>query len=242
MAINAVVLDVLVRLAQRHPPSRRLAALGYPDMLVTEDQLRKICGADAFRSLRFRDDSEAILGWHGLRGRMTRVAETDSVFRALGIEADYLDIRASRGSEIEVDLNEPLDDALAGRYDLVFDGGTMEHCFNVGQVMRNILRIAKLGGHILHVNPINMVNHGFFGFSPTFYHDWYVQGGHKLATACFALHGHVLDSRAVELDPVRSIPAVPERSTLMVAAQKMSEEVRGWQTQTKYLKTPDLKA
>jgi len=242
MAINALLLDALVQFSRQHAPPRRLCALGYPDMLVTEEQLAMICGPDILSAIRFREDSERILAWHGLRGRMPRVAETDSVFRALDIETDYLDIRASRGIETEVDLNAPLDATFAARYDIVYDGGTMEHCFNVGQVMRNILAMAKLDGHILHVNPANMYNHGFFGFSPTFYHDWYVQGGHEILTGIFAMHGDVLDSRMAILDPTGAIRALPERSVIVAAAQKRNDEVRQWPTQTKYLKAPDLKA
>jgi hypothetical protein len=242
VAINSVVLDTLARLAAQGPGTKRLLCLGYPDMLVTEAQLARICGAEAAAGLSFRDDSGSILGWHSLQGQMARVAETEGVFRALGMESDFVDIVASRGKEIVLDLNQPSPAELHGRYDLVYDGGTMEHCFNVGQVMRNILAFAKPGGFILHVNPFNYYNHGFFNFNPTFYHDWYSQNGHALATPCYAMSGPVLESRLAPLDPVRPFHDAPQRAVILVAARKLSDADASWPMQAKYRANPSLKS
>lgn len=242
MAINSIVLDTLSRLAAQAPGPKRLLCLGYPDMLVTEAQLAKVCGAQAAGRLAFRDDSASILGWHGLQAQMSRVAETESVFRALGLESDFVDIVASRGKEIVLDLNDPAPAELAGKYDLVYDGGTMEHCFNVGQVMRNITAFAKVGGYILHVNPFNYYNHGFFNFNPTFYHDWYSQNGHAVVTPCYAMSGPVLESRLSTLDPVRPFQDAPTRAVILVAAQKLSDAPAHWPMQAKYRANPNLKS
>jgi hypothetical protein len=241
VAINSVVLDMLARLAGRKPGPKRLLCLGYPDMLVTEPQLAKVLGEEAAARLAFRDDSAAILDWHGLQAQMSRMAETESVFRALGIETDFVDIVASRGKEIVLDLNEPAPDELLGRYDLVYDGGTTEHCFNVAQVMRNILGFAKVGGYILHVNPFNYYNHGFFNFNPTFYHDWYSQNGHGLVAPCCLLFGPVLESTVFSVDPVRPFREAPARAVNAVAAQKLSDTPAHWPMQSKYQANPSLK-
>jgi hypothetical protein len=71
-----------------------------------------------------------------------------------------------------VDLNYPED--WPEKYDVVIDGGTAEHCFNVGQVFANILSAVRPdGGIVVHVNPLNMMNHGFWNISPTAYADFY---------------------------------------------------------------------
>ena len=242
MAINVVVLDMLAALARNFPAPRRLVCLGYPDMLVTEPQLAKVCGAEVAGQARFRDDSESILRWHRLGGRMERVAETSSVFQAMGIEADFVDIAATRGREIVLDLNQPLPAALAGQYDLVYDGGTLEHCFNVGQVMRNIAALAKTGGFILHVNPLNYYNHGFFNFNPTFYHDWYAQTGNQVVGPCYAMFGPVLEPRLVPLEPTHPFREAPARAVVVVAARKLADTPAGWPMQSKYRDNPELKS
>ena len=242
MAINAPVLEMLIKSAAQTEGRTRLMCLGYPDMLITEAQLASLCGAEVIDRIVFREDSESILKWHGLGSHMSRVAESRSLFAAIEIDADFLDINASRGFEIVADLNEPLPPELVGQYDLVYDGGTMEHCFNVGQVIRNIFSLAKVGGHIVHINPLNYYNHGFFGFNPTFYHDFYTQSGNRLASEFYGLFGPVLESQIVTLPALQGFNEAPPRMAVLIAAQKLVAEVPGWPMQTKYRANPELKS
>ena len=242
MAITVISLEILAQLARKLERPCRMLSLGYPDMLVTEPQLAKVLGAEAAAAVEFREDSASILGWHGLAGKMARVAETRSVLRALGVEAEFVDIVASRGFEIVLDLNHPAPPELLGKYDLVFDGGTLEHCFNVGQVMRNILGFAKVGGYILHVNPLNFFNHGFFNFNPTFYYDWYARSGHTLATPFYGMFGPVLEPKVAPLDPLKGFTAAPERTAVVIAVRKGDGPEPAWPMQSKYVANPGLKA
>ncbi|HEX4780046.1 MAG TPA: hypothetical protein VH301_04790 [Usitatibacter sp.] len=241
MAINSVVLDVISKVCAQLPAPRRMLCLGYPDMLVTEPQLAALLGPDAPSRVQWREDAPAILRWHRLEQQMPRVAETRSVFALLGIESEFVDIAASRGVEIVLDLNQPAPESMRGRYDIVYDGGTMEHCFNVGQVMRNIASFARVGGFIVHVNPINYYNHGFFNFNPTFYHDWYTQSGNVMAMPFYAMHGPVLASQLFPVDATAKYQP-PERSVLLVGALKKNPADPAWPMQAKYLHSPDLKA
>jgi hypothetical protein len=242
MAINSVILEVVTKVAHTLPPTpRKMLCLGYPDMLVTEAQLSSILGAEAASGLTYRDDSASIVRWHKLDGQISRIAETRSVLGTLGIESDFVDIVASRGFETVIDLNQPAPAELRGQYDIVYDGGTMEHCFNVGQVMSNICSFARVGGFIVHVNPINYYNHGFFNFNPTFYHDWYTQSGNAIVSPFYVLFGPVLSAEIGAVDATAAFRA-PERAALMVVAAKNSAEEPAWPMQSKYLKTPMLKA
>jgi hypothetical protein len=240
MAINSVILDMVLQMAKSLGKPCRMVCLGYPDMLVTEQQLISLCGPRVLEQIAFREDSASILRWHSIDGETSRLAETRSVFHAMEIYSDFVDIVASRGFEIVLDLNQPLASELIGKYDIVYDGGTMEHCFNVGQVMRNITAFARIGGIIVHVNPLNYYNHGFFNFSPTFYHDYYTQSGHRMASDFYALYGPVFGSKTVKLPATVGFNA-PERSVLMVAAQKLHDRQPDWPTQSKYLNNSALK-
>ena len=242
MAINSVALDMVIKVAEKVGRPCRILCLGYPDMLVTPEQATKLVGAEAMAGVAYRDDSQAILRWHHLDGALQRVPETRSLFAALGMESDFIDIVASRGFEIVCDLNRPVPAELHGRYDIVYDGGTLEHCFNVGQVMRNILAMTRKGGFIVHVNPLNQTNHGFFNFSPTFYHDWYTQAGHHIVSPIYAMNGPVLAAQVTTLHPTHAIPNVPPRAVVLVAAMKANDAEPDWPVQTKYRVNAGLKA
>jgi hypothetical protein len=242
MAINASILEMVVKLVRQKGGRSRLVSLGYPDMLTTEEQIDRLCGAGTSGTIAYRDDSEAILRWHRLEGQMPRIADTHTLFERIGITSDFLDITASRGIERIVDLNNPIPEDLTGQYDIVYDGGTMEHCFNVPQVIKNILSLCKVGGHILHVNPLNYFNHGFYSFHPTFYHDFYTQSGNRLASPIYGLHGPILQTQILEMPLTQRFSDPPNRLAIMVVAQKMTDAPVKWPMQSKYLHNPNLKA
>jgi hypothetical protein len=93
---------------------------------------------------------------------------SDPLFRELGAErVDSLDASDFEGATVIHDLNTPLPDPLAGRYSLVYDGGTLEHVFNVPVALANYMRMPRVGGHLLLALPANNeMGHGFYQFSP----------------------------------------------------------------------------
>ena len=97
-----------------------------------------------------------------------------TLFRLLGYEAvESLDYYPAEQPTHVVDLNRPIPEKLKGKYSLVYDGGTMEHCFNSPQVMMNAVSMVKTGGTIIHHVPMNnWVDHGFYQFSPTLFFDF----------------------------------------------------------------------
>lgn len=76
------------------------------------------------------------------------------------------------------DLNVPVPAEMWNRFDLIVDGGTLEHVFDVRQSLTNIGRMLTPGGRIIHVSPTNnWVNHGFYQFSPRLFYDYYAANG-----------------------------------------------------------------
>lgn len=211
-----------------------MATMGYPDCMITESKLISLFGPQVLSGLEYREDSAEIARWHSVSEQCQRVPESVSLFRKLGINLTVFDIAEIRGGEIICDLNQPVTSELHGKFDIVLDAGTMEHCFNVGQVIKNFLAMANEGGMIVHINPCFVINHGFFNFSPTFYHDFYVDNGHHLETPITGFVNLGLDYKAFELKPFKRAHGVPERSWVSVVAQKKHANPPFWPTQTKY--------
>lgn len=92
----------------------------------------------------------------------------DPLFRALGATTvDAMDASPYENAQIIHDLNEPLPDDLRGRYSLVFDGGTLEHVFNLPVALANAMELVEPGGHLVSYTPVNNnFGHGFYQFSP----------------------------------------------------------------------------
>jgi hypothetical protein len=95
-------------------------------------------------------------------------------FKLLGLDVKAIDYSDYEGADIVHDLNKPIPSALENAFDLIIDGGTIEHIFDVRQTMMNLTRMLKVGGRIIHMSPANnYVGHGFYQFSPTFFYDYY---------------------------------------------------------------------
>ena len=66
-------------------------------------------------------------------GRVTQ----EALFRLLGFEAvESIDVYDAESPTHVLDLNRPVPAALHGRFDLVYDGGTLEHCFSASEALK----------------------------------------------------------------------------------------------------------
>lgn len=89
---------------------------------------------------------------------------------------DSIDNSRYEGATVVADMNLPIPDTLLHRYDTVIDFGCTEHIFDVAQSYRNITRMCKPGGRVMHVVPSNgFCGHGFYQFSPEFFFSRYAE-------------------------------------------------------------------
>jgi len=85
------------------------------------------------------------------------------------------DIIRHVGWEEIVDLNEPQN--WRRKFNLVINPGTLEHCFNIGQAWANAWDVVEVGGHLLSIAPVTMLNHGYWNVNPIAFTDWCVVNG-----------------------------------------------------------------
>lgn len=117
-----------------------------------------------------------------VRDPLTQFGDTihqDVFFKMLGYsEVHSVDYYPKEQPTFILDLNKPVPDHMRGRYDLVSDSGTMEHCFDVKEVLFNTVRLLKPGGHVcIHTPMSGHVDHGFYSFSPSLFFDFYGANG-----------------------------------------------------------------
>lgn len=76
---------------------------------------------------------------------------------------DFFDDRA----DLVHDMNNPISAQWVEQYDLVIDIGSTEHIFDSRQCIENLLRLTKIGGHImLHLPVSGYFAHGLHVFNP----------------------------------------------------------------------------
>jgi SAM-dependent methyltransferase len=107
----------------------------------------------------------------------------DLVFRILGASRiDSIDNSDYEGANMIHDLNTSIPDSLVEQYDLVYDGGTLEHVYQFPTAFENCLRMVKPGGQFMLEKPANgLCGHGIYQFSPElFFRAFALQYGFEL--------------------------------------------------------------
>jgi SAM-dependent methyltransferase len=96
----------------------------------------------------------------------------EPLIRALGAtQFDSMDKSDFEGATVLHDMNLPIAQEHHQKFDLVCDGGTLEHIFNFPTAIQNAMEMVKVGGHLIIQTPTNnWSGHGFYQFSPELYY------------------------------------------------------------------------
>ncbi len=176
MGLAIPALRFLAREYARKPFGPAVLTLGRQNVYATYDEVVGLVRDAGLTPRPLPDDFSRETNIPAWRGTPMAKHTSDAVFfRLLGCtDAAALDYSDAEGAEFIWDLNQPIPADLENRFDLVLDGGTLEHVFDTRQAFANVARLVKVGGRVVHMSPTcNYVNHGFYQFSPTLFFDYY---------------------------------------------------------------------
>lgn len=182
MGVDYVLFDRLAELSTRFTPAGRSLMLG-----------RQTFGIQT----RYRQMYERSLKRHGIEGKRFDFLQEDgfseTLMRSLGFgEIETMDFSDYEGAGIIHDLNMLPDETLENQFDFIFDGGTVEHVFNVPNALEGIFRMLRPGGRFVSANGLNgWYGHGMYQFNPELV--WTFWG-----RAC---NCNVIDCRAIPIEP-----------------------------------------
>lgn len=103
-------------------------------------------------------------------GEKITASVSPALFRVLGYDiyrsVDLFDTRA----DWQIDLNDPA--VIPEKFDLVTNGGTGEHIFNIAAMFKFVHDVLRPGGIALHSMPaLGEFDHGFWNVHPSLYFD-----------------------------------------------------------------------
>lgn len=153
---------------------------------------------------QFRQRYEAALRKAGHAGTRFDYLQDDgyseTLFDRLGFgRVESMDMSDFEGATLLQDLNAPVPDALEQQFDFIFDGGTIEHVFNVPVALANVFRMLKPGGMFVSANGMNgWVGHGMYQFNPELVWTFWQRGCGCRVHSCLGLTK--LPGRARALD------------------------------------------
>lgn len=157
MGVDYVLFERLAELSSRWKPGGRSLGLGRHEFGI---------------ETRYADLYEQALDRHGLDGKRFIYLQDDGYYetlmRKLGFgQIESMDFSDYEGAGILHDLNRPVPESLEDQFDFIFDGGTIEHVFNVPVALENVFRMLKPGGRFVSANGMNgWPGHGLYQFNP----------------------------------------------------------------------------
>lgn len=155
----------------------------------------------------------------------------EELIARLGAETvDSMDNSPYEGANVIHNLNDPVPDDLKLAYDVVFDGGTLEHIFDYPTALANAMQMVSEGGWFLSITPSNMWNgHGFYQLSPEVFRTALSKSnGFELKLMAFALSKFekeywVCDENALKSSERLGIHS-KHPACLLVAARRVSPQ------------------
>jgi SAM-dependent methyltransferase len=144
----------------------RMATLGRQDLLTDRLELIHLLRKAGYKVSE--DYQRRLLGGPGSR-------YCEAFFELLGAKkVTAIDASDFEGAEIIQDLNRPLPPSLLSCFDVVFDGGTLEHVFDFPAAIRNATKMVRPKGWFISCTMANnFCGHGFYQFSPELFYRFF---------------------------------------------------------------------
>ena len=234
MAIDNNFFKTLVKTLKFIDKPAKVACLGYPDLMCSEDLLEKEVGLDNLE-LKYKveyPDIHSKVRKKLIEEGTKNIYTTESFFKKFNLTMDVFDIFSHTGKEKILDLNEPLPLKYKNKYKGVVDVGTLEHCFNVGQAFKNMCDMLKVGGTVFTAAPSYKKNHGFWNFCPTAFTDGFLQNGFEILDFV----GIKPNGEYIGLNPEDRVNIGIQENIIMCVAKKVKNVEFKWPLQMKYAK------
>jgi hypothetical protein len=104
-----------------------------------------------------------------------------------------IDANSYEGAEIVHDMNRPIPECLVSSFDLLLDGGTLEHVFDFPTAIRNVMQMVATNGRFISCTVANNFSgHGFYLFSPELFYRVLCRESGYLVETCIIweeIHG-----------------------------------------------------
>jgi SAM-dependent methyltransferase len=167
VGINLCEATAILSLKRSGAVNRSILSLGRPELFLSRRDLAKL--STAFKYDWPGASLDAIAGSTHAEGLLAAAGFTD---------VRSLDASAYEGADLIHDLNLPIPEAMADTVDFVYDGGTLEHVFDVATALRNTTRLLKVGGTLLiSAAANNQCGHGFYQYSPELFYRYLEANG-----------------------------------------------------------------
>lgn len=179
MGVDIELFERLVELSTRFRPGGRTLMLGRHGFNVGD---------------RIRHKFEKVLSRYEVDTPLEELEQEDgyceTLMRGLGFgEMEALDFSNYEGAQIIHDLNNAVPTEFEQQFDFIFDGGTIEHVFNVPVALESVYRMLTVGGRFVSANGFNgWPGHGIYQFNPELVWTFWARNCGCVVHDCRGIH------------------------------------------------------
>ena len=184
MGIDKASAQFLIQAALKGVNFTKTLMLGHQVMYLSPVRLEKLL--DKYHFLPTSYNRSQIYEWFE-----RPICYADPFLNLLGAQSiSCIDASAYEGADIVQDMNLPIPSELHEQYNLVLEGGTLEHIFNFPNAIKSCMEMVRVGGHFISITPANnFTGHGFYQFSPElFFRIFGSNNGFKLEHVIILQH------------------------------------------------------
>jgi hypothetical protein len=184
IALNAVkLLSGAVSAFGDDLTQKRVLTLGVQDCYFNYETLLAFLERHQIKHRRLEPDN--VISGDGLQYHAKRYSSNIhqiTLFETLGFareNIESMDVIDDLKPTYVHDLNKPVPDTLLDRFDLIIDGGTVEHVFSMRDCFENLIRMCRVGGLCVHIAQADLLNHGFYNFNACLFDHVYRVNGFR---------------------------------------------------------------
>ena len=146
-----------------------LLLLGRQHIFMTTDEALRLIDDE---NIEIRDKDR------GTRAKTDSTAESsisDTDFFGLFSDADMraLDVSDYEGADVILDINSPIPEEFKSKFDFIFDGGVLDNVFEPASTIKNVAKMLRPGGRVIHANFMSYVPSVYTACSMDWYFDYY---------------------------------------------------------------------
>lgn len=155
----------------------RVLTIGHLELYLSKKQIEHLCNY-----MHVSSDPSVI----------AREKYADELFKELFRAKNVLslDVSSHEACDIIHDMNLPIETSYHRQFDVVIDGGSLEHIFNFPVAIANCMNMVKKGGSLFIFSMANNhMGHGFYQFSPDlFFRVFQAANGYEIRNVILEEH------------------------------------------------------
>lgn len=184
MAIDHTLLRMFMKMQQRHGMAGKLLTIGVQDVMFSHEDAEEFFRKENYKFTpipkeeRTYRKSKAQTIYESIFN-VENPMHMHDLFRMMNFtEVASLDAFDADKPTILHDMNKPIPEQYVGRYDVVFDIGSMEHVFDVKSFVANCIALTREGGTLVIYDALmGWHNECFYNFQTPFFFDVFRANG-----------------------------------------------------------------